>query len=61
MTSEREKRRAIFRVILGNAQMFGAVVTLVLAWQLGVGKATVTAAAITVALLLTSLVVFRLR
>jgi K+ transporter len=59
MSSEREKRRAVLRVILGNAQMFAAVIAVVLLWRLGVSRASVIAIAVAGVLLVTSLVLFR--
>lgn len=59
MAPNLQRRRAIVRVLLGNAQMFTAVVALVLLWQLGVCPASITAAAVAGALLLTSVILFR--
>lgn len=59
MAHEAEKRRAILRVILGNAQMLAAVIAFVLLWRLGVCTASIIAASVAGALLLTSVVLFR--
>lgn len=59
MDKEQEKRRAVLRIVLGNAQMLAAVVTLALLWQLGVSTLTVVAAAIAATLLVLSIVLFR--
>lgn len=59
MSPNLQRRRAIVRVILGNAQMFTAVVALVLLWRLGVCPASITAAVVAGALLLTSVILFR--
>lgn len=59
MNSEREKPRAVLRLILGNAQMLAAVIAVVLLWRLGVSRASVIATVAAGALLVTSLVLFR--
>ena len=59
MAPNLQRRRAIVRVILGNAQMFTAVVGLVLLWRLGVCPASVIAASVAGALVLTSVLLFR--
>ena len=59
MTPNTQRRRAFIRVILGNAQMFSAVVALVLLWRLGVCPASMIAASVSGALVLTSVVLFR--
>lgn len=59
ITHNTERRRATLRLILGNAQMFMAVVTLVLLWRMGVCPASLTAASVTGALVLTSVILFR--
>ena len=59
MEVERAKRRAVVRIILGNAQMMAAVVTLVLLWRLGVSAPTMIAGAIAAVLVVTSVVLFR--
>ena len=59
MTPKTQRRRAFIRFILGNAQMFAAAVALVLLWRLGVCPASVIAASVAGALLLTSVMLFR--
>ena len=59
MEVERAKRRAVVRIILGNAQMMAAVVTLVLLWRSGVSAPTMIAGVIAAVLVLTSFVLFR--
>ena len=59
MEVERAKRRAVLRIILGNAQMMAAVITLVLLWRLGVSAPTMIAGVIAAVLVLTSVVLFR--
>lgn len=59
MTSEREKRRAMLRVVLGNAQMLAAVVAIVLFLRFGVSRASVIATLVAGALLFISLALFR--
>lgn len=49
----------IARVVLGNLQMIGAAVVLLLALQTGTSLATLATASVTVALTLTSLFLFR--
>lgn len=59
MNNVPEKRRAIVRVTLGNAQMLAAVVAIVLLWRFGVGLASIVSVAVAGALLVTSLILFR--
>jgi hypothetical protein len=51
----------MLRVVLGNAQIFSAVVTVGLVWQLGVCRASIIAGVVTAALLAMSLALFGLR
>jgi hypothetical protein len=55
----RAKRWAVVRIVLGNLQMFGATAGIVLLALTGMNPVTVTVFAITAALTVTSLLVFR--
>ncbi|HET6250335.1 MAG TPA: hypothetical protein VFE47_21785 [Tepidisphaeraceae bacterium] len=58
MNDHQDKRRAILRIILGNAQMVAAIATLVMLW-LGKDTAAIAMAGLAGALLLTSIILFR--
>ena len=55
----KQKRRAVLRVVLGNAQMLSAVVAVVLLWRCRVCLASLIAATLAGCLLVTSIIVFR--
>lgn len=56
-----EQRRAWARFVLGQAQMFGAVVSFILLVEVGAKPATVWACLLTTALTLTSRLLFHRR
>jgi hypothetical protein len=61
MPDDSERRWAVVRIVLGQAQMIGAVVSLVCLLQTGMSALTSGAISITVACLVVSLVLFRKR
>jgi hypothetical protein len=58
MPTDPKRRRALVRLALGQAQMVGAVVSLVCLLQTGVSSLTLWAVALTAACLATSLLLF---
>jgi hypothetical protein len=55
----RIRRTAVIRIILGNAQMFGAVLAVVLLLLTGINGVTLGVAAATALLTVTSLILWR--
>ncbi|HEX4793970.1 MAG TPA: hypothetical protein VH370_09270 [Humisphaera sp.] len=59
MRSANRKRWAVFRIVLGNAQMIGAAAGTVLLVMTGTSRATLTVVGITAIFTITSLLIFR--
>lgn len=56
-----EKRLAVFRMVLGTAQVMGATITLVFLVETGASVLTYTAAGTTLGLVIASRVIFKKR
>jgi hypothetical protein len=57
--TDQQRKRALLRLALGQAQVFGSVMTLVLLIEEGLTRLVMWAAGITTAITMTSIVLFR--